>query len=110
MPQNGWWLMPGADAGMRAIISSSPCSLARLKLAVSRSIERVRLHGCLLPLRRTPSASCKASMPASRMPPPGTPSAKPDASSRRCRAMADNNRPSAPVPLAATATRLATEN
>lgn len=53
LAQNGWTVSPGEPTGTRAsAISGLPSAPGTVMLAVSRSIERARLHGFLEPPSR----------------------------------------------------------
>lgn len=78
-------------------------------LAVSRSMERERLHGRLTPVTRSPPGSATALIVGCRIPAPGRPSANPEASSRASVATLSMSSHSRPSPRSLSSTRLAME-
>ncbi len=111
LPQNVVTVRPSLPAGMSTTASCSPGPSGRgsSTLAVSRSIERARLHGRLTPFTRIPPSTTWAVMLGARMPASGRPSAKPEASSLPPRATPSISIHSKPVPVCASSTMLAME-
>ncbi len=109
--QNGSTRIPGEAAGINATPSRVPPSSPGIAtLAVSRSIDRDRLHGRFAPLTsQLPLAPGRAVMVGVRTLWPAFPSAKPEATSRWSTATPSSSIHSKPVLVAASVTRLATE-
>src|SRR5580698_34844 len=103
--------MPGDAAGTNTMPnrpSPSEPSIT-VTLAVSRFIDRERLHGFLLPLTTTPCGTFFACIVGRRIPRPLTPSANPEANSSLCWAMACSSSHSRPCPAEHMAIRVAAE-